>query len=139
MVDIKTVYNNAHKYFKGEAWDDTMPKALEKYKNARPNDEEADAIFEIVQAFTFGCVSPKEPKDRETLNEYIEKYQKDADFRKLMDKSLNHLRDQYKNQDFALPNGDVVNFADYINETKKQLQDGKLDYRARLENLSKTF
>ena len=129
MVELSTVYNNTHKFLR-----EKMANDFKNYQT-KNNDNE---IFSKVQAIVFASLSEKEPqKNKNTLIELIDVYSKDAEFKALVDKALDHVKEQYKGQTLQFVDGKKVDLERYVNFTKKQLDAGKIDYAGRLNYLSK--
>ena len=138
MLDLHTVHNNTHKFLKF----DYMQSKFEEYKrDFKDQDMDCSAIFNQVQALVFACLTTKEPvQNYDTLVKFINKYNGSGEhnkrFKELVDITFDHIYKQYKDCEFSLKNGEVVNFGEYIKETHKELNNGKILYNDRARILS---
>ena len=128
MVELSTIYNNTHKFLK-----ERMAADFKAYEQ-----KHGMSAFDYVQALVFATLSETEPKKNQvSFRQLVEVYGNDPDFKALIDKTLNHVKEQYKGETLKFASGKKVNLEQYVEYAQKQLNEGKVNFEERLGNLTK--
>ena len=123
MIELSTVYKNTHKFLK-----EKMAADFNSYEQAHNG-----SVFDQVQALVFASLSEKEPqKSKDAFLQLVDAYGNDPDFKALVNKALNHVKEQYKGETLKFPDGRKVNVDKFVDQTQKQLEAGKIDFAGRL-------
>ena len=119
MVEISKVNKNVHKFLRYE-----MTDFFENYKQ-----EFGESIFEQTQFLVFASINGKEPKpeNRELFNELVECYNHVPEYKEIVDATLKHLGEVYKNQTIDL-GAKTADGATYFKDVKEQLESGDFSF-----------